>query len=155
MTMITNINEFKKSITENTITDKQKVTIYTTSEFMGSVVKREGILVDFGIRKYAQYNKAPFVNYIPTGKRKQTGFIKGFNPYLVILKGFNNPDPESMMNKGTTDANGTTISQSRYLSFDDRYKTDFDSVLNEFIKNNPDAVLMDVRHTQNTNVINK
>lgn len=35
--------------------ESQKVTIYSTSEFMGNVVKYEGKLLDHGVRKYAQY----------------------------------------------------------------------------------------------------
>ena len=49
----------------------EKITVYTTSEFFGSVQKYEGTLIDQGRMQYAQYDQAPFVSFIP--KKKRTG----------------------------------------------------------------------------------
>ena len=130
-------------------------TIYTTGEFFGSVNKYEGKIIDFGVRPYAQYTEAPFFKYIPKGKRKPRGCIKGdYNPYLVILKGYNHPDPQSMFNDPRY-TEGLVIKESRYTSFDERYKTDFDAVLNKYLELNPGLILMDYRGTQKTKIINK
>ena len=135
-------------------TGKQTVTIYTTNGF-GSVSKYVGTIVDFGLKQYAQYDRAPFFSYVPKGKRNATGTVKGFQPYIVILKGNGHPEPADMLDKGTPDSNGVTVSKSRYMSFDERYKTDFDAVLNDIVNNNPSIVLMDCRHTMNTETVNK
>ena len=128
-----------------------KVTIYVTSEFMGSVIKREGTLIDCGLQKYAQFDRAPFVKYIPKGKRNATGFVKTSFPYLLIIEGWNQPEPADFLTPGITDANGTTIKISRYMSFDERYKTDFDfMILPHLAKSN---VILDVRHTVGTELI--
>ncbi len=130
-------------------------TIYTTSEFFGSVVKHEGTIIDFGVKPYAQYDTAPYFKFVPKGKRKPRGLIKGdYSPYLVILKGYNHPDPASMYDDPRYSEN-LVVRESRYTSFDERYKTDFDTVLNKYLELNPGLILMDYRGTQNTKIINK
>lgn len=101
----------------------KKVTIYTTSEFMGNVVKYEGKLVDYGTRKYAQYNTAPFVDFIPDGKRKTIRIQKTYKPYLLILLGSGYPEPETMC--------PPEGGMSKYSSHDDRWRNDFDETLSK------------------------
>ena len=113
----------------------KKVTIYTTSEFMGNVVKYEGKLVDYGTRKYAQYNTAPFVDFIPNGKRKTVRIQKTYKPYLLILSGTGYPEPEGMC-----PAEG---GMSKYSSFDGGWKRDFNDLLEKSTK--PLAILADYR----------
>lgn len=110
--------------------EKVKITVYTVSEFFGSVQRFEGYLVEHGKKKYAQYDQVPFVIFVPKGKRKAIQILKAYKPYLLILKGWNNPTPEDMFNESIK-KEGVTIKQSKYLSFDDRYKTDFDKIINE------------------------
>ncbi len=107
---------------------KIEVTIYTTSEFFGSVVKYQGKLISHGTRQYAQYKDAPFVEYIPKGKRNIARIQKSYKPYLLIVKGYNTPDPQGMFAEAKAN-NGVIIKESLYSSFDDRYKTDFDKIL--------------------------
>ena len=105
-----------------------KVTIYTTSEFFGSVVKYEGTLIEHGTKKYAQYEQAPFVTFIPKGKRKALSFVKAYNPYLIICQGWDCPEPGGMF--GESHVKGDVIIKaSKYASFDDQYKTDFNELL--------------------------
>lgn len=118
----------------------KKATIYTSSQFMGNIIKIECTIKDFGFRKYAQYDKAAFVRYVPKGKRNEQGFTQGYRPYIIVLEGHGHPDPESMyINLGGG------ISQSKYTSFDENYKTDFDAVINPILGQK--TVLFDVRHT--------
>ena len=105
-----------------------KVTIYTTSEFFGSVVKYEGTLIEHGTQKYAQYENAPFVTFIPKGKRKAIKFIKGYNPYLIIYRDWECPEPGGMFGESYVKGD-VIISRSKYASFDDQYKTDFNELL--------------------------
>lgn len=130
---------------------KQAITIYTSTG-MG-ITKIEGTIISIGRRPYAQYDSAPFVTYVPKGKRKPQGIIATAYPYLVVLRGHGHVEPESAMVRVHEDKQiGIQVSKSKYAMFDDRYKTDFDEVLNEylvtqFFNGNPDVVMMDVRHT--------
>lgn len=109
--------------------DKQKITVYITSEMFGSVVKYEGYLIEHGKRKYAQYDDAPYVKFIPKGKRKVCTIQKSYKPYLLILEGWENPEPEGMYGKREIKDN-VIIRESVYSSFDDRYKEDFNNIIN-------------------------
>jgi len=135
------------------LNEKIKITIYSTSDFMGNVTKIEGTFNDMGQKDYAQYNAAPFITFTPRGKR--TAYIKRatYNPYLLVIEGWGHPQPADFLNEGTTDANGTTVRESRYRSFDDGYKTDFDSIINPYLSGKD--VIMDIRQTVGTNIMNQ
>jgi hypothetical protein len=123
----------------------EKVTIYTTSEFMGNVVKYEGFLVGHGRRRYAQYPDAPFVEFIPKGKRKPVRIQKAYNPYLIILAGWggDNPEPEPMC--------PPEGGMSKYASFDIGWRNDFDVRLAWALEHRTIAILADYRHNQMVN----
>lgn len=124
----------------------EKITIYTTSEFMGTVQRYEGTLIDQGRMKYAQYENAPFVSFIPKKKRNGIRIVKGYNPYILILKGWDHPEPEDMFGNSKGEVrNGVTIKKSKYSSFDDGYKTDFNNVIDRYIADNPTVLLADYR----------
>ena len=132
---------------------KELVTVYTSSSF--GISKFEGKLVDFGTTKYAQYNAAPFIKYVPKGKRNVRGFVKTYQPYIIIIKGVNHPEPADAFTapKTTVYEMGVVTSRmSRYSSFDERYKTEFDAKISEYLQSQ--TVLMDVRHTVSTCIIN-
>lgn len=116
------------------------------SEFMGTVQRYEGTLIDQGCMKYAQYENAPFVAFIPKGKRNGIRIVKGYNPYILILKGWNHPAPEDMFGnlKGVYKY-GVTIKESKYKSFDNGYKIDFNKVIDEYLSNNTGVLLADYR----------
>ena len=107
----------------------QRVTIYTTSGFMGNVVAIRARLVEHGRRRYAQYSAAPFVTFIPKGKRRPRTLQTGYRPYIVVVDGWNAPEPASMCGPERLSSTGCLVSKSRYLSHDDRWKSDFDAVL--------------------------
>jgi hypothetical protein len=124
------------------------VTIYTKNEFFGNIVKREGRLSDMGTQKYAQYNKAPFVKYIPKGKRKLIGFVQTFNPYLIVLEGYGHPEPQSMFSESKASQSNLIVKESTYQSFDKRYSTDFDSILDSYLNQNKINPILDCRYTK-------
>lgn len=124
-------------------------TIYVTSEFMGNVNKIECKLIQHGKRPYAQYDDATFVYYIPKGKRNQSAFVKGYKPYVLILKGHGHPSPEELFSVSLPPSStGLKSSTSKYMSFDDRYKTDFDAVIDGYLTEKPDLVIADYRCTK-------
>ena len=52
---------------------------------------------------------------------------------MLIVEGWENPSPDGMFNLDTVkNKDGVTIKASRYSCFDDRYKTDFDKVINQY-----------------------
>jgi hypothetical protein len=110
--------------------EKQKITVYYTNEFFGSVTSVEGVLVEHGRQKYAQYDDAPFVVFVPKGKRKAIKILKSHNPYLLILNGWNNPKSEGLFAESITE-NGITIQKSKYQCYDKRYQTDFNRIINK------------------------
>lgn len=132
-------------------TEKVKVTIYTTSEMMGHVVAREGTLVECGRRKYAQYDSAPFVTYVPKGARKATGFVKGYRPYLLVVKGWNRPQPGELYGKKVHQDAQVTVSASTYKSFDDGWTRDFDALVEQALAAGDlktEDILFDARERQ-------
>lgn len=131
----------------------QLVTIYSNSEFYGSINKYEGKLVKCGVQRYAQFDAAPFVHFIPKGKRKPIGFVKASHePFLLILKGTGHPEPESMFGKPVSDG-GVTLRTATYSGFDKGYENDFNAKMDDYL--NPEMILLDVRKSAGTNVVNQ
>ncbi len=129
----------------------KKITIYSTNSIFGNILKTEGTLVEIGRENYAQYHQAPFVKFIP--KRKRTAYIARatYKPYLLVLEGHGHPDPDDMMMPADTFGTGVTTSKSRYRSFDERYETDFDAKIQDYLKTQ--NVLLDIRHSAGKEVM--
>lgn len=125
---------------------KKQVTIYSSGSF--GISKIEGVITDFGFKDYAQYKNAPFINFIRKGKRKEEQMLKTYNPYLLVIDGYGHPDPGSCFEKPEI-CGDLIISKTTYSCFDDRYKTDFDQLINDYIKDK--NVIIDIRHTVGTN----
>ena len=115
-----------------------KVTIYSKSEFMGNIIATETRLESFTFRKYAQHLNA--LEVVHTPKRKRTTYRKiytpcGGSPDILILEGWNNPEPVGMFSGN----------ESSYMSFDDRWQSDFNSMINKHIESNKIKVVLDTR----------
>ena len=133
----------------------QEVTIFTSSAF--GITKIHAKLIDFGTKKYAQYDNAPFVHYIPKGKRKQVGFVQGYNPYILIVKGhssINPADPFGETKVSHYESGSVASKMTRFASFDERYNSEFDDYMEVALKNDPQSILMDYRYTKQTKLIN-
>jgi hypothetical protein len=129
-----------------------KVTIYSKSEFMGNIVATETKLKSFTFRKYAQYPNA--LEVIHTPKRKRTSYRKiytpcGGSPDILILEGWNNPEPNGIYDESKTIVKeDVTIQKGSYSCFDDRWQSDFDSMINDFIKEKDLKVVLDTRGSE-------
>lgn len=124
--------------------DMQKVTIYVDSDFGMGIRKIEGFLYSHGIKRYAQYHNAPFVNFVQKGKRKLVGIQKTYKPYLLIVDGWNQPEPDGMFKpEPISEAGFAKVYEGRYSSFDDRWDSDNDAkIAAAGVK-----VIADYRHT--------
>lgn len=134
--------------------NQELVTMYYGGSF--GVQKCECKLIDFGTKPYAQYKDAAYVKYVPKGKRKPCGFVLTSYPFLIIIEGVNHPNPADSFGPSKTthyDSGSVVTKETRFSSFDERYKTEFDSNFEEYLKDK--TVIMDVRHTVRTNIINK
>lgn len=124
---------------------KVPVTVFLMGEFGMGVKKYEGWLVETGRRRYAQYEAAPFVRFIPKGKRNPREWQGTYKPYCVVLNGHGHPiDPGSPFVPCESATPGVTVQRSRYTMFDERWESDFDKVLDAYMK--PAMVVADYRH---------
>ena len=115
----------------NTNKDANKVTIYCRSEFGMGICKIEARLVEHGTRPCAQYASVPFVTYRPKRARKDRQILQATRrPSLLIVKGWNAPDPDSMWDESTrTEGNGVSSVRGRYSACDPRWQADFDAMM--------------------------
>ncbi len=102
-----------------------KCTIYWTGDFMGNVQKLEARSASVEVKPYAQHRDAVHVRYIKKGGRKERGFVKGYQPRVYIVEGWNQPEPASMFNQVEEMDSGVTVHSSSYTCFDERYVSDF------------------------------
>ena len=137
----------------------QKVTVYQKSEFMGNILKVEGRLPTedeisrmgrvekaFGFKKWAQYNSVPFAVVKP--KRKQLFRqmqSSGFRPFMLIVDGWDAPNPDSLYGKPEVDENGTGFAKGRHSGFDEGWTKDFGQTISTYLTANPEKILMDDR----------
>lgn len=125
-----------------------KITIFYSTEFFGSVSKIEARLIDHGRIAYAQYKNAPYVDFIPKGKRKASRYLKAYKPYLLILEGHSlGIEPGDMFGDGEK-RDGVTVKKSKYQAFDDRHLTDFDAIVDPLIDSGRVKVIADYRNVK-------
>lgn len=131
---------------KNVFTPTRKVTVYKKNSMFGNINKIEMRLIEFGTHKYAQYNDAPFVAGIPKRKRKAIQMTESYKPYMLIVEGWDNIEPNGMFDGGKSTTNGeVTCSQAKYSSFDGGYESDFDEVIDKLIESGEVKVIADYR----------
>ncbi len=146
---------------ELTINQKRKmknetlVTIYSNSEFMGNIVKYEGKLIEQGTRKYAQFDNSPYVKFIQKGKRKPVQIQKTSHVTMVILEGYGHIDPPGMFSKTISEFGGTVVREASYVSFDDKWDTDFNKMIDQYIEEKNVKVIADYRTSKGFNSYHK
>ena len=125
------------------LANKEKVTVYYQSENFGGFGIRavECFLLEHGTRKYAQYANAPYVTFIPKGKRKARQILLTYQPYLVIVEGWGHPSVELF--EKVSENSEVSVSKSRYSSFSPEWANDND----QLIKENNLKIVADYRHS--------
>ncbi len=103
-----------------------KVTIITRGG-LGNIVVTHAKLVAHGRKPYAQYKSAPFVQFIKKGARRVLGSVFTYDPYLVILEGWQDIKSQELFGTPTIAVNGTQISSAKFSSFDKGWEREFES----------------------------
>lgn len=105
----------------------EKVTIYTTGDLFGNVLKREIKMTALEYKKYAQYENLLHVQGIPKGKRKEYVWrSQGRYAFFIVVEGWGHPEPASMFNEAQRDpSTGFMVSSSTYSAHDGGYIKDF------------------------------
>lgn len=124
--------------------NKEKVTIYYQSENLGGFGVRavEALLLEHGTRKYAQYNNAPYVNFIPKGKRKARHLLLTYQPYLVIVEGWGHPSVELF--EKVSETADAIVTKSRHMSFSPEWGNEND----DLIEKNNLKIVADYRYSK-------
>lgn len=124
-----------------------KVTMFMTTDMGLGVIKQEVRLksIEQG-KKYAQYNNAVKVVCKQKRKRSYVGRHFTYNPYVIIVEGWD-IDLEQNPFNAPEDLGYATIQKAKYACFDDRYATDFDTLIDNANVN----VIFDFRHTKGAN----
>jgi hypothetical protein len=127
----------------------QKVTLYWQSpEWGGAIHKCEAKLVEHGTRRYAQYDAAPYARFIPKRKRKLRELVCfGRDPYLLILDGWDRPEPPSMYGPAKV-SGGCIVQEGRHSMVGGPWKEEMDELLLEHgIGQTHDGIVADYRCT--------
>lgn len=116
----------------------KKVTIYHAQAFGINQIECTLNEIKTGL-KIAQYTNATQIIYTRKGKRKPESIGLTYDPYCVILEGQDHVKPLSqMIDKGDHQS-------SRYSTFDKEIKTDFNPIINQYLKEKNITPLLDIR----------
>lgn len=107
----------------------ENCTFYTTGEFMGNVLRRDCRSLEIDIVPYAQYPAAIQLTFVKKGCRTKLRTVICYHPYLVVVPTDRAIEPDDMMVPLDKPGFELLTQQSRYSSFDDGWRTDFDAKL--------------------------
>ena len=125
-----------------TILEAENCTLYVCRTFGVKLIKCRRVTLGEG--RYAQYEKALYVEWVEKGKRKARCSWETYKPFVLVLAGLDNPaqaDPFEAVESSSPDM---TVRQTRYPTHDDRYRTDFNDLIEPHL-NNGAVVLFDRR----------
>ena len=124
-----------------TILETENCSLYLCQTFGITLIKCRRLLVGEG--PYAQYPKALYAEWVEKGKRKARRSWETYKPFVLVLAGHDNPNPDGpMVDLGIS--NGCQVSRTRYSSCDNRYRTDFNDLVAPHLDNGA-VVLFDRR----------
>jgi hypothetical protein len=103
------------------MSNKEKVTVYFNTG-MCSMAKVEGYLNEV---KHYDYGDGTGGEVVVTRKRcrRPSVFMTYYNPYILVVKGWNHPEPPDAFE--TTYSDGCTVRTSKYMSCDPALVEDF------------------------------
>lgn len=116
-----------KTLAANTA--RRAVTVCFPREFGMGVHVVDAWLVEHGTRRWAQYEAAPFVDFVPKGARKARRWQGGYKPNLVIVEGHHAAELRTEMFETVSESDSVRVERGRYSAFDSRWQSDFDARL--------------------------
>ena len=126
-----------------------KATIYKAGGFMGisKLEVREGSIE---MKPYAQYPEAAWVRFKAPRARVLRGFTvtpdhDGSGIFLLVLGGWDHPEPDSMFGEAKTSEAGLEFREGRYSMCDPRWQSDFNTMIDPFLVDQAVTVLYDGR----------
>ncbi len=99
-----------------------KVTIYR--EAMFGIVATRARLVEHGHRPHAGGPAAPYLRFIEKGKRKPVAFTWPDRPWILVVAGWDNPEPADAFAPQPAEA-GTSVESSRFECYSPSYWAEF------------------------------
>lgn len=123
----------------------KKVTIYFVGEMMGNVHRIKARAFYYQTGSYAQYPAAVEAVFIGKGKRTPRGIVQTAYPSLLIVEGWDNPEPDGIWAEEKVTGDGVTTARGRYSSCDEGWRRDFDAKINPLIASGAIKVIADFR----------
>jgi len=131
----------------NTLPNLTPCTIFVIpNDNIGSmVVTYQGKVDSFGLTDWAQYNRLPFVNFIPKKKRDLHKVIsRPVAPFLVIVEGVNHKTLPSI-DMYNPKLPGNILTKSKHSMYSDNWLKEFEPVMDNWIKTVNANVIFDSR----------
>lgn len=122
---------------------RQKITLYRRS--MLGYTKFECTKWGHAVRKYAQYESAVEVRFVPKRKRKPRYFMETSHPSTIILEGHGHPDPDSAWGTPEVTENGTVVRSARHSGFSPEWDNEFNAKIDRYLAESGAKVLLDLR----------
>lgn len=118
---------YKDSISTNPTTQTfSNCTFYYDAILCMQKIECKSLTVTYA--KYAQYNNAIKVVFIPKGKRSPRGMWLTNSHHAMVLAGFGHVEPLAMYDK-IERGSGVVSQMSRYSSYDKKIASDFDVLI--------------------------
>jgi hypothetical protein len=125
---------------------QQRVTLYFRGEVFGNIQKMEASAFAVATGPYAQYSDAVSVVFMKKRERTPRGFTQSYRPSLLILGGWNHPDPAPMFGRPEPSSSpDITVQRSAYSCCDEGWQRDFNALIGAHIKATGARVLHDFR----------
>lgn len=130
-----------------------KCTVYVRSEFGMGVKKIEAKVASVEVRPHAQYERGLYLELLPKGKRKMRCLTQAYGPSLLVLEGWDHPEPEGMFNPEAVAAGLAAVAegadafgvQARYSACDPAWQADFDEMIDAYLATKPGVRRADFR----------
>lgn len=120
---------------ETTTTNPPALTLARATLYQGGLMgwttqRVRNLEITEGVR-YAQYNAAVRVVYVPKGKRNKRRIMLTYDPQLLIVEGWDAPEFDARRMGPSTTGGGVTTSQSRHSACSSEWTTEFEAWLAE------------------------
>ena len=125
------------------MSDAHPVTIYTTHQYYGNIIRYQGDLQDYGCQPRKGTPLAAYVRFVPRGKVSQREILQTTEPYILITEGYDGILTADMFAVSATLTGLTT--QHGPVCSDPYYLDHFDQLIKPLIDSGRARVIADYR----------